>query len=716
MLLIAFLLIVNSIVAFCDEKIPLKTARKDVWEHNAVASCAAHLNTLNWGFDHEHTAYYALICQYPPAFDSWAMCIQDMINLEVTTETKQVSTFEKSLLYVQVLCSYVDKRSANISLEQYYFGIENGTKFLADIASIEDNTDEIFYHPIKVSVKKLRRLGHAYHGFSRNLDTSQDFGLAICFYFAFVITLISIINFLNFNAFKLLFHKYKLINKFRGRFIIPTLFHKHADYFTFNRYITGLLPTSCEAMMLCGYLILHLIVLFISYEFDPYNIIFKSRGIQVARYFADRTGILAFAHFPLIILFSVRNNLFMHLTGFTYSTFVTLHKWIGRMMILDAMLHGISYSVYAMLNQTFISSNKLSFWRFGVAAIFFGCIIIIMSFGFLRKHYYETFLYTHILMASLFFYSCWKHVEHIGWKDWIISAMVIWITERIFRIARIITFGFPIAKLQTRGEDMIHINIPKNGKQWHCEPGQYVFAYFMDPLIFWQSHPFTVMDLGNEIIIIIKAKTGLTRRLHKKINDAGGNYMMKVSLEGPYGSSAHVHRFDNILIYAGGSGIPGPLMHAIELSKKFSSEMKKRIKLIISARELSFLLSYKNQLFMLENTSIEVLIYITKPRAEPIELDDLSLVSDDYGSRDSVSIFSNSVSEFEQQLSTFATFHNGRPNTTEILKEEFALEGSLAILACTPPAFVDGIRNSTAQLMIYHPEKVVHYFEEYQVW
>ena len=147
--------------------------------------------------------------------------------------------------------------------------------------------------------------------------------------------------------------------------------------------------------------------------------------------------------------------------------------------------------------------------------------------------------------------------------------MAICIFEGITRVLRLTAFRFPVAKFQIVLEDMIVITVPNPHRHWSCKPGQYAFAYFMDPVIFWQSHPFTVMSSEREVVIVIKAKKGSTKFLLNKVMCAGGRLNMRISLEGRYGSSAPTNRYDNILFLTGGSSIPGPLVYAIDMAKQF---------------------------------------------------------------------------------------------------------------------------------------------------
>ena len=67
---------------------------------------------------------------------------------------------------------------------------------------------------------------------------------------------------------------------------------------------------------------------------------------QTWRYLADRTGVIAYANLPLIWMFSGRNNIFIWLTGWHFSTFNLFHKHIARIATLQAIFHSIGYTAF----------------------------------------------------------------------------------------------------------------------------------------------------------------------------------------------------------------------------------------------------------------------------------------------------------------------------------------------------------------------------------
>lgn len=67
---------------------------------------------------------------------------------------------------------------------------------------------------------------------------------------------------------------------------------------------------------------------------------------QIWRYIADRAGIMAYSNLPLMWMFSGRNNIFIWLTGWQFSTFNLFHRHIARIATLQAIIHSIAYTAF----------------------------------------------------------------------------------------------------------------------------------------------------------------------------------------------------------------------------------------------------------------------------------------------------------------------------------------------------------------------------------
>ncbi|CCF57015.1 hypothetical protein KAFR_0C00190 [Kazachstania africana CBS 2517] len=684
------------------------TPKKDLWERHATSGCAYYLKKkLTWSYSEAD-----VMCSYQPAFGTWISCIYDTLQ-DLDFRDNNV-TFDKTLMEVRSTCQRQDEKFKDFSLSSYYEALNNATKY------IQNSTDGLKDLTYPVSVDKFSRFAYsnAYHAFAHNLDASNRYGVLLYVYFAIVFVIAGLCNFLDHSGINVKIFKRRLIQKIRGKIMIPTLFGYHADYVGFNKVVIGLVPSRLESTILFGYSLLHLIFLSKNYVTDNHNIFYKTKLIQYLKLIADRAGILAFAHFPLIVLFSTRNNLIELLTDFKYTTFVAFHKWIGRTMVIDAMVHSLCYLLQVILTNALGYAIRARFFQFGIFATCVATCIVIFSFGYFRLYYYETFLYGHIILAILFFYSCWKHVERFGWKEWVISSIFLWIAERLLRIFRLVIFGFPKAKLKLIDIDLVKVTIKKHDiRYWSMRPGQYAFAYFMSPVIFWQSHPFTVLDDGNELIIVLRVKKGATSHLFKKLIANNGAIEMRVSLEGPYGSSAPVYHSDDILLLAGGSGVPGPLAHLINLVNENKLDLvqsKKSIKFVIATRGKKILQAYQNEIMKLKDVGLDIELYVTNAPISVDENDSINPV--DFHDTVSTCIPLLEESDILEKFKQFMTIKRGRPDIEAILEKSIRQGKSLSVLCCGAPLFVDVTRDMTAMKILQHPDSAISYYEEFQCW
>lgn len=682
----------------------------------SLYSCYVGLRRFPWLFKLPRGGDYT--CDYEPAFEALLYCMYQNIQEHGHSN----STFQSSFENVRSFCD--TSKVTNFTDAQFFSSFNNGSIYIQDQQIPGANIT----YPVKVNPRLRKGYYAAYHGYYYNRDIGNYFGSYLCAYFVGVMLLAGALRFLRLTPLQKTIFKLKVFNNIRGWGLIPNLGKKHAEPFTYFKIITGYLPTRFELLVVLGYLVLHTAFMACNYRYDPHNIIFKSHALQIARFVGDRSAVLAFAHFPLIVLFAGRNNFLEMISGIPYTSFITFHKWVGRIMFLDAVVHAVAYTRFVILRGTYARVIKRVYWRFGIVALVFGGAILLTSFAYCRRHYYESFLLIHIVLGALFFYACWQHVLTISGIEWIYAAIALWCFDRLVRIIRICSFGFPTAKLRLVSEDLVRVTIPKSSKIWKAKPGQYVFISFLHPWCFWQSHPFTVMDSCSEegeLTIIFKEKKGVTKYLKKYLATNNGEVSMRVAVEGPYGHSSPLHRFDNVLLLSGGIGLPGPMHHAIDLGKTCAASGKKKIQLVATTKGFKALEAFKPELAVLKNKTIDVYIYDTS-KLPPLENSSTSTSDEDQNAK--------KQEENEKQLEKspspenlysdddsatelgFASLHQGRPNFRQLLDDSSDQAGSLAVICCGPPAFVDSVRNETARLIIEKPNSVIEYFEEYQAW
>lgn len=125
----------------------------------------------------------------------------------------------------------------------------------------------------------------------------------------------------------------------------------------------AILPTRPEAIIILLYSVMNLALCFPGYHTFIGNLSIPLPKVQLARYVANRTGVLALANLPVIWLFAARNNPFLWLTGWSHATFTQMHRWAARIATLEALTHAVCYSIAYHWQEKYYSSwSKQYFW------------------------------------------------------------------------------------------------------------------------------------------------------------------------------------------------------------------------------------------------------------------------------------------------------------------------------------------------------------------
>ncbi|CAB4252986.1 similar to Saccharomyces cerevisiae YKL220C FRE2 Ferric reductase and cupric reductase, reduces siderophore-bound iron and oxidized copper prior to uptake by transporters [Maudiozyma barnettii] len=690
-----------------------KFVKRDTLERNSVLGCAFQLSKIqNW--DHKDSStdqFYCSVCNYIPALQSWVFCISDTVNR--LSENKDNAAFNKSIVDLKRTCSSINPIINNMTISEYYDMLNNASQYIRRNYP-SNNADGLINYPIYMNSTMVDPIINAYHSFFNNMDLSNFSVYYYYIFFSFIFFTASMINYLNHSNNLRYFSKWKSWCKIKGLLLRCLYSGYHTEYIKFlGDGFIGLLPTRLETTIIINYAILNGIMLAVGYKIDPTNSLFKSYPQQILRLVADRAGILAFGNLPIIFLFGTRNNLLMGLTGFNFTTFISLHKWVGRVMIINSLIHSACYLCYSIFSGSFVFSDLELYYKCGIVAMILLLLLFFLSLGYIRKHYYEVFLYTHIVLGVGFMAACWKHVENLGWKNWLIISTVMWVAERLARMFNIISNGvFLSSKLSLIGtndktdDNLIRVSIHKKHMR-PLKPGQYFFVYFMHPLIFWQSHPFTVIDViqENKIIIVLKPKSGASKVLYDSLRKNHNTIDIKVALEGPYGHSAPIYHADNILLIAAGTGIPGPLFHAMDLTSKLQGHANKRIKLVIIIRDKIILNAFKDEILTLRNKDVAVEVFLTRERST-------KSVSSHHTEHTSLLQRNLDI----EDIKTFTKVSFGRPDMKNIILSCVEPNKNLAILSCGAPQFEDSLRNITSNIIMGHSESHIDYYEEFQRW
>lgn len=369
------------------------------------------------------------------------------------------------------------------------------------------------------------------------------------------------------------------------------------------------------------------------------------------------------------------------------------------------------------------------------------CLLCGGAFLHLRRNWYEIFLLTHIVMAVLFIVGGWYHVVELGFVEYFYASVACWSLDRAVRIIKLILFGVAKAKVTLTADETLRIVVPKP-KLWKSTPGGYAFIHFLKPSCFWQSHPFTYVELPNnstEIILYCKVKGGVTHGLYQNLAKQPENTgFINVTLEGQYGEAAPVKYHSSAVFIAGGNGVPGLYSEIVELLKNPIKDQ--RIKFYWVIREHRSLLWFYSELMALKDSRVEIVIYVTNTSSteyfkdlhdmageEKDETEKRVKIKDDQ--KDGVEIVdeSESVSQGSDNFdaSSITTikeglghieFEEGRPDVRALIVREIEESaGPIGFVTCGNLRMVDEIRNSVAD-NVGRGRYRVDFFEQLETW
>ena len=307
---------------------------------------------------------------------------------------------------------------------------------------------------------------------------------------------------------------------------------------------------------------------------------------------ADRASLLFVANLPWLYLFAAKNQPIKILTGYSYESLNIMHRRLGEVMCLLALLHsagmmGVWYTLLRLSGMTLVDFVLKRMILLGIGAFVAYELIYFTSLGSFRQRWYELFLGLHVVLLVVALVLVWFH--HPRSRIYVGVALGIFLVDRLlYRMcAKVVTTRASLGVKEDGGTVVLCAPIP-------LDPGSNVFGSFFgacDITRGWkatehvfltvpslarkhlfQAHPFTIASkapqaeqIGATLELIIRAQDGFSAdllsyaRRHKSVN---------IRLDGPYGSQTAVRMLQesyHAIIVAGGSGlaVAWPLVSAL---------------------------------------------------------------------------------------------------------------------------------------------------------
>ncbi|KAK9449213.1 ferric reductase NAD binding domain-containing protein [Limtongia smithiae] len=522
---------------------------------------------------------------------------------------------------------------------------------------------------------------------------------------------------------------------------LPAFFgHSHAEPVRIFGFPVGLQPLRWQAFVVLGYVVANLLLVVAEFDVSYAAADVQSVFIQTLSFYSKRTGVMAVAMMVPMFVFSGRNTYLMLLTGWSNDTFKLFHRWIARVLVVDAIVHSIMETMYLVQLHSYKAYVTESVFRIiGITTTGVACIIAVQSAYYFRRRFFEGFLSTHILLALFFLVALGFHVMSTVYLRLIYACAGIYACDRLLRIGRVLYGNLSGHADMRANRDATQIRV-RPAIAFRYRAGQYAYVYTLR-LNFWQANPFSIAECrerGREYVFVAKKFDRVTARLHDaaRTTTNSGNVMAsatgtRVWIEGPYGATYPLERYASVLLVAGGVGITAVMSYAMQL-KRAERICMVHVHWVVREKEnVRWVDAQLAQLAMAENFDIH--IHVTAARKddgerEPITIkfgekdpgittyefaeyngnddDDGADLNDEYAD-----MTASLVTRFTAAKNV--TFHYGRPVLRRLVRYTSELEGgSMAVFACGPGSMTDGVREAIVQELWRSPERRIDYFED----
>ncbi|OLN97557.1 Ferric reductase transmembrane component 3-like protein 1 [Colletotrichum chlorophyti] len=444
---------------------------------------------------------------------------------------------------------------------------------------------------------------------------------------------------------------------------------------------------------------------------NKYSLLAEIRG---------RTGTLAVANMVPLVLLIGRNNPLNHWMRLKYDESIMLHRWIGRIIVFEAVLHGIAWAVVHVADQGWTGVGKEIkgdyFILTGILGWLAIVLILFLSIPPLRSACYEAFLDVHIILAAVIIAASIAHLKLSGFDlpqfQWVIAAAALWGLERILRVSRLIAYSFSwdgkasaVVETLPGQTDVCRITMQLPHRV-DIRPGSHAYVRLAAARP-WETHPFSIAWVNHRqtcpsrksiqslvsldslisleeqrkktaVSFIVCAQRGFTRSLFNRVTAAGRPLKTSATFEGPYDGHSSLASYGHVVLIAGATGITHQLSYAQRLVHKNNTltAAARRIVLIWVIRthdSLDWIRPWLAEILSLPNCSVllEVKIFMTRER--PQESYEIKIGS---------SAPENNVSYFFE-----------RPNIRSLVEREVEDQiGAMFVSVCGPGGLSDDVR------------------------
>ncbi|QLL34290.1 hypothetical protein HG536_0G01490 [Torulaspora globosa] len=240
-----------------------------------------------------------------------------------------------------------------------------------------------------------------------------------------------------------------------------------------------------------------LLVLFLTPFYGHYSLAHQTSV------YIKRLGRLSYVLLTLNLILNLRPNWLLY-RDYTYTDFIPLHKWLSRIIVLIAMVHGILFLIYWGVKdeRSVLSELKKAKNFVGLIVMIEAGLLLLFSLGPARRLNYNLFFATHnIFTLSLIFLTAIHArpgvgVPYLGINIFILAVHLI--SKTVFARSTDLLGKYT----DYRNTNLVAVQLPRAALADAFEPGCHIrISPFrrINPL-YWllPSHPFTVASMPSD--------------------------------------------------------------------------------------------------------------------------------------------------------------------------------------------------------------------------
>lgn len=477
----------------------------------------------------------------------------------------------------------------------------------------------------------------------------------------------------------------------------PLFRKRHNREFALSSAVNmGTLPSRLHTILLIGYFATNV-------AFCCINISYHENFDTWTDQLRNRTGTLSVINMVPLWLMAGRNNPLIKWLHISFDTYNLLHRWLGRIVVLEAIAHTLAYWIGSSMEKgfsvVFAKTIQVPFLLYGFIGTVAFTFIFIQACSVLRHAWYETFKILHIIGAAVALAGVWFHlqVKDLPALNYLYAVVALWCFDRSARMIRL-AYG----NIGAGGTKTLVEALPGNAirvtttmaRPWAFAPGQHAYLYFPS-VSWWQSHPFSVgwseeaeMHDGEKLTMdrndilgfrktsmsyIIRARTGFTGQLYKKAAaQPDGKLITSCYVEGPYGGIHSMSSYGTVMLFAGGVGITQAVPWVRELVAGYANGTVAARKIVLvwiiqSPEHLEWIRPWMTEILAMDRRRecLRIMLFVSRPR---------------------------STKEIHSPSATVQMFP-GRPNIEHLIGAEMENQlGAMGVMVCGPGALSDEVR------------------------